>query len=103
MVSADEIKEPGSRKSLGADPECLDGIGCSTAFEFLKIDLHPGFTRQRQTKQPDPIGGWRGSGVRFKWRLRGRDEEETFERQLFARGLGDEQMATMDRVERSAV
>jgi len=103
MVSADEIKEPRSGKSLGADPERLDGIGCSAAFEFLKIDLHSGFTRQRQTKQPDPIRGRGGSSVRFERRLRGRDEEEAFEVQLFAGGLGDEQMAAMNRVERSAV
>lgn len=102
VVATNQVEKLGARKAIQVNPNRINCVGNTSTPDFLIIQLAPGFPSQRKAQQTQSRfrgGGWLG---RFKGRLGSGDEEQPFQRQFLARGLGHEQVAEVHRVKGAA-
>src|SRR5207245_3362177 len=80
-----------------------DRVGFRLASRLDVRELEVGIRGDSQTHHLQPVLRRNEIGRRLVGRVAGRDEEDGVEAEAAARGLGDEQMAPMDGIERAAV
>jgi len=102
VVRADEIEQFHSRKSLRIITKRVNGVGNAAAPDFLLVNFAIRPARERQAQQLQSRVCGRGLAFRFERRLRSRDEIQSVQPQFFNRRLRHQQVAQVDRVERTA-
>jgi hypothetical protein len=102
IVRADQVKDLGILKSAVIIARRIDGVRNAAALDFLFVDFAPVFADESQAQKAQAFVGSGGLAVRFERGLGSGNEEEPRQVEFFASGLGDEQMAHVNRVKRAA-
>lgn len=103
VIGADEVVEFGPRVATGVVTHGHDGKGDSSPADFLVVDGACGLPGEGEAQQAQPFVGRGEYGMGFKGGLRGGNEVEPIQGELFAGGLGHEEMPEVNWIEGTAV
>ena len=91
------------REAPGVIAEGIHGIRDASAADFLVINFTLGFARKREAQQLQSVCSGRQVGIQFEGRLGDGNEKKPVQAEFFVSRLRDEQMAEMNRIERTAI